>query len=97
MSAENVIENVARAGLLLGWGPYLRDVVVSGNVIRMVPTGCMVTVAEGPVAQASPTICLKMTPKGAIIGYRWQDPASGELARGSQQFQHLTIANNSIG
>ncbi|MDO1581407.1 TIGR03808 family TAT-translocated repetitive protein [Rhizobium oryzicola] len=93
----NVIENAARAGLLLGWGPYLRDVVVSGNVVRKVPTGCMVTVVEGAGRATITNNLFEATAKGAIIGYRWLDAASGELARGSQQFPHLTIANNSLG
>ncbi len=31
----------------LGWGPYLRNLVVTGNVIRKAPVGCAVSVADG--------------------------------------------------
>ena len=31
----NVIENAPAAGILLGWGRYLRDVTVTGNVVRV--------------------------------------------------------------
>ena len=30
----NVIENAPSFGIMAGWGKYLRDVVISGNVIR---------------------------------------------------------------
>jgi hypothetical protein len=36
---------------------------------------------------------------GAIIGYRWKTPATGELARGGSEaarLAHLTIDNNSV-
>src|SRR5690606_37354479 len=35
----NVIEGAPRFGLLLGWGPYLRDVIAMQNVIRDSGTG----------------------------------------------------------
>ena len=30
----NVIENAPRAGISAGWGQYLRNVAVTGNVVR---------------------------------------------------------------
>lgn len=42
----NVIENAPRYGMMLGWGPYLRGVVASGNLIRKTPVGIYVTVVE---------------------------------------------------
>ena len=34
-------------GLKLGWGPYLRDVTATGNVIRRMKIGIGVSVVEG--------------------------------------------------
>ena len=43
----NVIENAPLYGMKIGWGPYLRNVVATGNVIRKAGTGIAVTVVEG--------------------------------------------------
>ena len=43
----NVVENAPLYGLKIGWGPYMRNVVATGNVIRKAGTGIAVTVVEG--------------------------------------------------
>ena len=43
----NVIENAPTAGMMLGWGHYLRDVAVTGNVVRKADIGIAVSVAPG--------------------------------------------------
>ncbi|GAA4158486.1 hypothetical protein GCM10023069_00260 [Shinella granuli] len=42
----NTVENAPKWGLMLGWGPYMRGLVVSGNLVRRSPVGCAVTVVE---------------------------------------------------
>lgn len=39
----NVVENAPTAGLVLGWGRYMRDVVATSNVIRQARVGIMIT------------------------------------------------------
>ena len=43
----NVIENAPVAGISLGWGQYLRDVSVTGNVVRGAGVGIQVSVTPG--------------------------------------------------
>src|ERR1700675_4413530 len=43
----NVIENAPSFGIMAGWGKYLRDVAISGNVIRNAFVGIGVSVASG--------------------------------------------------
>lgn len=43
----NVIENAATAGISAGWGPYLRNVSISGNVIRSAGVGILVSADPG--------------------------------------------------
>jgi uncharacterized secreted repeat protein (TIGR03808 family) len=42
----NVIEGAPWVGILVGWGPSLRDVAVNGNVVCDVPIGIGVSIAE---------------------------------------------------
>src|SRR5690606_6096702 len=45
--ANNAIDTVPGLGICAGWGPYLRNVSVTGNVVRDVEIGIGVSIAEG--------------------------------------------------
>ncbi|MGE6740897.1 TIGR03808 family TAT-translocated repetitive protein [Allorhizobium pseudoryzae] len=90
----NVIENVARFGLLAGWGPYLRNLSINGNIVRRAATGMAVSVVEDAGQALIANNLFDETPKGAIIGYRWHDAATSDLVEGSSRYRHLTISGN---
>ncbi|MEZ2132560.1 MULTISPECIES: TIGR03808 family TAT-translocated repetitive protein [unclassified Sinorhizobium] len=93
----NVIENAPRWGLQLGWGPYMRNLIVNGNIIRKAPVGCAVSVVEGAGAAVITENIFEAMTDGAIIGYRWDDRATGELATsGASAFTHLTLERNRL-
>ncbi len=81
-------------GLQLGWGPYLRDVTATGNIIRRTKIGIAVSIVEG----AGPTIVadnlISSAEQGAILGTRWADIATGELIGGSAIPPRLTLTGN---
>jgi uncharacterized secreted repeat protein (TIGR03808 family) len=94
----NVIEKAANFGLSLGWGPYLRDVVVSSNVVREASTGIGVTVVEGAGKALISDNIITGHARGAIIGHRWKEAVTGDLAlRGSGAHEHLAIERNTVG
>jgi uncharacterized secreted repeat protein (TIGR03808 family) len=91
----NVIENAPLYGIQLGWGPYLRDVVVTANVIRKAGTGIAVSVVEGAGAAIITDNVIDGTLKGAILGQRWAEPVTADLAlAGDAGYAHLTVARN---
>lgn len=90
----NVIENVARFGMLAGWGPYLRNLSISGNIVRRAATGMAVSVVENAGQALIANNLFDDTPKGAIIGYRWHDAATPDLVEGSTRYRHLTLSGN---
>ncbi|MEF0939699.1 TIGR03808 family TAT-translocated repetitive protein [Rhizobium sp. BR 362] len=93
--ASNLIENAPLWGLKLGWGPYLRNIVATGNIIRQAPIGCAVSVADGAGAAVITDNLFQQVEKGAILGFRWDKPASADLtAAGSGEFPQLTIEKN---
>lgn len=93
----NTIENAPKWGLMLGWGPYMRDLAVTGNLVRGCPVGCAVTVVEGAGPALISGNVFSDTPGGAVIGYRWNERATGELAAGAAAQAHLTIEKNRAG
>ncbi|MBB4064518.1 TIGR03808 family TAT-translocated repetitive protein [Gellertiella hungarica] len=92
----NAVDGAAKWGLLLGWGPYLRNVVASGNMVRNAPVGCAVSVAEGAGGALVTGNGFSDTPV-AIAGFRWNEQASGDLiAGGAEAFANLTVERNRI-
>ncbi|MBL0374445.1 TIGR03808 family TAT-translocated repetitive protein [Rhizobium sp. KVB221] len=93
----NVIENAPRWGMLLGWGPYGRNISATGNVVRKAKVGCAVTVVEG----AGPILVrnnqFSDCSEAAISGYRWIEKSSGELASNDgKEFPHIDIGGNQV-
>lgn len=95
VASGNVVESAPLYGMHLGWGPYLRNVVASGNMIRDAGEGIAVTVVEGAGPAVISDNIISGARRGAIVGHRWKDAASGDLAtEGAGRFPHLSISGN---
>jgi uncharacterized secreted repeat protein (TIGR03808 family) len=91
----NIIENAPKWGLMLGWGPYMRGIVATGNLVRGAGSGCVVTVVEGAGTALIANNLFQDVRDGAILGYRWNDKVTGDLLTGgSESFAHLTLTGN---
>ncbi|WP_404862443.1 TIGR03808 family TAT-translocated repetitive protein [Georhizobium sp. MAB10] len=92
----NSIENVSKWGILMGWGPFLRNVSVTGNIVRAVPVGVAVTVVEEAQQALISDNVIEGTPEGAVVGFRWGEPATADLASGEETPAHLTVERNRV-
>jgi uncharacterized secreted repeat protein (TIGR03808 family) len=93
----NVIDGAPFAGIVLGWGPYLRDVAATSNVIRRAPVGVAVSVVEGSGAAVINNNIISGASRGAIVAMHWAEEASGDLARsGAEAYPRLMIERNAI-
>ncbi len=94
----NVVENAPLWGLALGFGNYLRNVVATGNVVRESGIGCAVTVVEGAGGAVISGNMFQGMRRGAIIGHRWKEVATADLATGGEasRFPQLTIDGNRV-
>jgi len=93
----NVIEDAEAFGIMLGWGPYLRDVIATSNVIRGSETGIYVSVVDGigPTHIADNTIA--GASKGAIVGYHWKEAVTGDLSGNAETgVTNLTVERNRV-
>ncbi len=93
----NTVENAPKWGLALGWGPYMRGLVVSGNLVRGSPVGCAVTVVENAGSALISGNVFEDTPEAAIAGYRWNKRMTGDLTKDGGAHAHLTIERNRAG
>ena len=92
----NVIENALSAGIALGWGEYLRDVTVTGNVVRGVDVGIAVSVVPGAGSAVIADNLISGARRGAILGMDRRTPVTGELATDGARFAQLAISGNRV-
>jgi uncharacterized secreted repeat protein (TIGR03808 family) len=95
--SSNVIEGAPSVGILMGWGPYLRNVVASGNMIRGCPVGIGVSVVEGAGAVVISGNLISEAPKGAVRGMHWADWVTEDLsAEGATAAPNVTVSENRV-
>jgi uncharacterized secreted repeat protein (TIGR03808 family) len=91
----NVVEAAEHAGITIGYGTYLRDVICSGNVVRRCPYGVAVSVMRGGGAAQISNNILSDCSRGRIVGFEYEKPVSGDLSVGAERrFPQLAIQGN---
>ncbi|ABD87307.1 TIGR03808 family TAT-translocated repetitive protein [Rhodopseudomonas palustris] len=91
----NVVENAPSFGIVAGWGRYLRDVAISGNVIRNAFVGIGVSVADGAGTALVGNNVISETPRGAVVGLDHARPVTPDLAApGAAKFAQVVMGIN---
>jgi uncharacterized secreted repeat protein (TIGR03808 family) len=93
----NTVETVPGYGIVAGYGPFVRNVIVSGNVITGAQTGIGVSVVQeqspGPVRVSGNII------SGAamgIVGMEWEKVVSPDLAGDAGRYPNVVVADNTV-
>ena len=93
----NVIENAPSFGIVAGWGKYLRDVAISGNVIRNAFVGVGVSVTPGAGTALVNNNMISETPRGAVVGLDHARPITPDLsAEGAPRFAQVVVGTNAV-
>jgi uncharacterized secreted repeat protein (TIGR03808 family) len=93
----NVIENAPAFGIIAGWGKYLRDVVISGNVIRNSFVGIGVSVVAGAGSALVNNNMVSEAPRGAVVGLDHARPVTPDLSiEGAQRFAQVVMGTNAV-
>ncbi len=93
----NVIERAPRAGISAGWGQYLRNVAITGNVVREAGYGVAVSVAAGAGVAVIANNVFADTKRGAIVGMEFHKAVTGDLAlAGAERYPQLKISGNQV-
>ncbi|HET7911527.1 MAG TPA: TIGR03808 family TAT-translocated repetitive protein [Pseudolabrys sp.] len=91
----NVVESAAHIGIRAGWGPYLRNVTISGNVVRNAAIGIAVSVAPKAGDAIVSGNIIAGAQLGAVVAMEWSKVVSGDLAKeGAARYPQLAIDNN---
>ena len=93
----NVIENAPSYGIVAGWGKYLRDVAITGNVIRKALAGVGVSVVPGAGIALVNNNMISETPRGAVVGLDHARAVTSDLsADGAQRFAQVVVSGNAV-
>lgn len=93
----NVIENAANTGISAGWGSYMRDIAITGNIVRVADYGIALSVTAGAGSAVVTGNMIASTRRGAIVGVEFRKAVTGDLARGGQNpYSQLKIADNQV-
>ena len=93
----NVIENAPSFGIVAGWGKYLRDVVISDNVIRKAFAGVGISVAPGAGTALVNNNVISEAPRGAVVGLDHARPITPDLSsEGAPRFAQIVMGTNVV-
>jgi uncharacterized secreted repeat protein (TIGR03808 family) len=93
----NVVENVQGTGIQAGWGSYLRDVAITGNVVRETDFGIAVSVVPGAGSAVIANNVVAGARRGAIVGMAKTKLIAADLDKdGATRYAQLSIAGNSV-
>ena len=91
----NVVEGAPGAGISVGWGAFMRDVAVTGNVVRSVRHGITVSVANGAGMAIVTGNMISGAKNGAIVGMD-HAKAVTDLEREPTRYANLQVSGNRV-
>jgi len=90
----NTIENAPTAGIVIGWGRYMRDVSATGNVIRNARVGILVTSDTAAGASLIANNLISGASEGAIRAMDKGRAVGPDLAKAETRGTRVTIVGN---
>lgn len=94
----NTVENVPGIGILAGYGPYLRNVAVSDNLVMATATGIAVSVVQDPAVGSVRVTgnLISGATEQALAGMEWDKLVSTDLYLDRGRYPHVTVGDNTV-
>ncbi len=93
---SNVVEKAPTYGIQLGWGPYMRNLTASGNVIRTSGEGIYVSIVDGVGPAIISGNLIQGAKNGGIVGHKWADVAVKDLTLKGSAYSDLVVERNIV-
>ncbi len=90
----NTIENAATAGIVVGWGRFMRDCVVTGNLVRGSPLGILVSADANAGSCLVSANMISGAKDGAIRAHDHGKPFGPDLVREATDNGRVRISGN---
>jgi uncharacterized secreted repeat protein (TIGR03808 family) len=88
----NTIENVPGRAIAAGYGPFLRNVVISGNMVRKADIGIAVSVVEGTGAVHIADNLLAEILDHQVAGLAWDEVVEPDLLANAARFANVSVS-----
>lgn len=95
--AGNVVENAPTCGIMVGWGRYMRNVLVTHNLIRDTATGILISADAQAGSCLVSSNLIAETKNGAIRAMAFGQPEGPDLAAGRDDRQRISVSDNLVG
>lgn len=93
----NVVESAPFVGIMAGWGKYLHDVAITGNVVRDTFIGIGVSAVPGAGSTLVSDNVISGARRGAVVGMDHAKPVTPDLTRpGAEKLAHVSIGQNQV-
>ncbi|MBS7702482.1 TIGR03808 family TAT-translocated repetitive protein [Chelatococcus asaccharovorans] len=93
----NAIDGADFVGISAGWSYAMRNLVVTGNMVRGAPVGIGVSLVPDVRNAVIANNVIAGAAKGAIVGYRYADAVTGDLTRGpDERAKGIRIEGNAV-
>lgn len=93
----NVVENAPAFGIMAGWGKYLRDVAITGNVVRRSFVGIGISVADGAGTATISNNIIAETKRGAVVGLDHARSVTPDLTLpGAERLPQIALGPNAV-
>jgi uncharacterized secreted repeat protein (TIGR03808 family) len=87
----NAVEGVPGRGIAAGYGPYLRNVVISANMVRGADIGIAVSVVEGTGAVRIEGNVLAGILDHEVAGLDWNEVVEPDLVANAGRYPHVSV------
>lgn len=92
----NVVENAPLYGIQLGWGPFMRNVIATGNIVRSSGEGISISVVEGIGSAVVTDNIIQGAKNGGIVGHRWAEVAVKDLTAKASDYPNIIVERNLV-
>ena len=93
---SNLVENVPGAGIAVGWGPYLRNVLAAQNIIRDIKIGIAISIVEGVGKTKISDNLIDNAKLNAISGLAWEEIIEPNLIKNANKYPNHIISGNVV-
>lgn len=92
----NVVEAAQTAGITGGYGKFMRDIVITGNIVRGAPIGISISASDGAGTAVVSQNLISGAKGGAIVAFDHDKRLEGDLAREPSKDPRLVISGNTV-
>jgi uncharacterized secreted repeat protein (TIGR03808 family) len=92
----NTVSAVPGPGIIAGYGPYLKNVVIADNVISDADTGIGVSVVDKAGAVKIAGNLISGAKSHAIVGLAWEKVVTPDLAADAAKYPNVAIVDNTV-